>query len=103
MPEVISHTTVMIGRNTPITVQKLPGGHIEVTFGMGGMYDPDASTSASLIITDPLTTIPDVQAALQVGFVQAHHCEPAGEQPVPNRKHGTEPIGDTPRRHLRGL
>jgi hypothetical protein len=103
MSEVISRTTVMIGRNTPITVQKLPGGEIEVTFGVGGVCDPEVGTSASLIITDPLTTIPEVQAALQSGFVEAHHCEPAGEQAVPNRKDSTESPGGTARRHLRGL
>lgn len=101
MPDVISHTTVMIDRNTSITAQKLVGGQIEVTFGQGGTYDPEGGTTATLFIADPLTTISNLITVLQTGYVEAHRHNPNLEQPIPRGGSGHEPPGA--HRHLRSI
>jgi hypothetical protein len=101
MSNVISHTTVMIDRQTSITAKRLPGGQIEVTFGKGDMYDPEGGTTASLIIADPLATISSLISVLQTGFVEAHRHPPTNEQSAPREKPNHEPPGA--HRHLHSI
>ena len=56
MPDAIS-PTVVIDRDTPITVKLLPSGQIVVTFGQNSECDPDAVMTMGMYF--------DVQKALQ--------------------------------------
>jgi hypothetical protein len=99
MTDITSHTTVMINSATQVTARVLPTGDVEVTFGRGSMSHPDvgsdpaAGSSVTFVISDPLTTIPDLQNVLQYGYFDAHrqagpvvkrsvrkqpYCEPPG-------------------------
>ncbi len=79
MPDAIS-STIVIDRNTPITV-KLPSGQIVVTFGQNSECDPDVGVSGTFLVSDPRAVPPGPLESLRARDVEAHHHRRAVEQP----------------------